>query len=382
MGATPHGPTSEPRRRWVTRCWLAWVFIGLSAPLWTQPVWAQTGEPRSGVAEPRVRMKSSAQGLREVRAAINGGLRFLSARSHTRSGALGDQYPVAVTSLAGLAALGAGEQPRQGRHGKLVEGCFRYLRELVRSEPQKFFTESGDSASRMHGHCYAVLFLVELLGSLDPDQEEDALFLVREGVRVILNAQSSEGGWYYGADNREDQDEASVTVCALQALRAAQNVGVAVDSTSVRRAIRYVKKCQLASGSFCYGYRDRAKTTYALSVAALSTLNAAGVYESVELKKGADYVRKVLAKYSRSPWDAAEEEYSYYANLYAAQFLHQQGGREWEQWYDGVRRHLLAAKKASNEGYYWDSRYGREYGTAMALLILEVPLGYLPIFER
>jgi hypothetical protein len=30
----------------------------------------------------------------------------------------------------------------------------------------------------------------------------------------------------------------------------------------------------------------------------------------------------------------------------------------------------------------WDDDYGREYGTAMAVLILEIPVQYLPIFQR
>jgi hypothetical protein len=40
---------------------------------------------------------------------------------------------------------------------------------------------------------------------------------------------------------------------------------------------------------------------------------------------------------------------------------------------------LLATQAADGS---WESRFGKGYATAVALLVLEVPLGYLPLFER
>ena len=320
----------------------------------------------------------------ELQTTLDAGLRFLARSQQSASGAVGSQYPVAVTSLAGMAALGAGYLPTQGRHGEFLHRCVRYLRTVADSRPDRFITETGEAASRMHGHCYAVLFMAQVAGSLRAEEEAQAVALIRSGVRVIRAAQSREGGWYYAADNAADEDEASVTVCALQALRAARNIGIAVDSFTRDQAIRYVKRCQLPSGAFCYALRERSKSTYALTVAALSTLNAAGVYESEELRKGKEWVRHALEREGADKWDAAGEEFPYYANFYAAQFLYQEGGPLWREWYASVRDHLMKTKKTRGEQneVYWESRYGDEYGTAMALLILEVPLAYLPIFQR
>jgi hypothetical protein len=230
----------------------------------------------------------------------------------------------------------------------------------------------------MHGHCYAVLFLCEVLGSL-PASEENIAAVVRRAVAVIEGAQSNEGGWFYSPRNLKQEDEASVTVCALQALRAARNIGFTVDAKRIDLAIKYVKRCQHPlEGSFQYSTRDKERRTYALSVAAISTLNAAGVYTSDELKRGIQFVRRSLSEAS-SPWKAAEEEHDFYANLYAAQALYQDGGDLWAAWYPAVKKHLI--EKQGSDGA-WDCRYGAEYATAVALLILEVPLGYLPIFQR
>lgn len=311
----------------------------------------------------------------QVRAAIHRGLDYLRRQP---TAAVGKKYKVAVTSLAGLAVLGAGYQPRQGEYSTLLSNCVKYLRSV---EQDGYMTEQ-DEASRMHGHCYAVLFLTQILGSLSPGEEGEVTRLVRRGVHVIERAQSSSGGWYYYRDNRDNRDEASVTVCALQALRAARNIGIPVDSFRIKQAMRYVRDCQGEDGSFAYSSlpRDKGRRTYALSVAALSTLNAAGVYESKELTKGFEYVRRVLSAHRGSPWRAAEREYPYYANLYAAQTLYQDGGDLWKSWYPKVTRYLLSKQKEDDGS--WESNYGLEYGTAFALLILEVPLGYLPIFQR
>jgi len=314
-----------------------------------------------------------------ARAPVERGLEYLRSQQLRESGAVSGKYAVAVTSLAGLAVLGAGYQPHQEPYGPMLKRCIRYILDSGRSG-RGFITEGDESESRMHGHCYAVLFLCEVLGSLEPEEEEEVARLIKRAVLIIEGAQSKEGGWWYYPENPENEDEASVTVCALQALRSARNVGFHVDSNRIQRAIRYVLKCQDSSdGSFAYSTKELRRTTYALSVAAISTLNAAGVYESKALEKGLDFMKKSLDSV-RNPWKAAEEEHAFYANLYAVQALYQGGGEMWSRWYPGIRDHLLSKQRAN--GSWEEDRYSREFATAVAVLILEVPLGYLPIFQR
>ena len=157
---------------------------------------------------------------------VESALRFLRSRQ-TESGAVGASYPVAVTSLAGLAVLGAGHQPLEREHREMLQKCLSFLSGVARPVGSGIFiAEESDSGSRMHGHCYAVLFLCELFGSL-PGREEEISSLIKKAVVVIERSQSREGGWCYEAENPRNLDESSVTVCALQALRAARNVGSA-----------------------------------------------------------------------------------------------------------------------------------------------------------
>lgn len=311
-------------------------------------------------------------GLPQVRQALT----YLASRQDP-SGAVGSSYPVAVTSLAGLATLGAGHGPSDGRWGAFLLRCVDYL---VKAEAgASGYIRESKNESRMHGHCYAVLFLSQIVGSLHPKEEEEVAGLIRRAVIVIERAQSSEGGWYYEPENSKDEDEASVTVCALQALRSAHNAGFSVDAHRIAEAVRYVERCQTADGSFCYTLKERGRTSFALTVAALSTLNAAGVYRSAKLQPGLDAVRRELGARERNPWAVGGDEHPFYANLYAAQTLYQDGGPLWDSWHRKVRAHLFS-RQAPNGS--WDSTYGSEYATACALLILEVPVGYLPFFQR
>jgi hypothetical protein len=312
-----------------------------------------------------------------VRAAIDRGLNFfLKEHRQNPSGAFGDKYPVAVSSLTGLAILGAGNHYAEEPYGQVLG---RLLAFILRSSSEGAGYIS-DKDSRMHGHCYAVLFLTQIYGELPPRDQAEVREAINKGLEVIRSSQSSRGGWYYHYPKTTDEDEASITICALQALRAANGVGFVVPKTIIDDAVGYVKKCQVENGSFIYSLTSGGKhPTYGLTVAAISTLHAAGIYDSPEISRGLDFARRRLAEHPGDPLRAAEKEFFSYANLYAAQAFWQAGGETWAAWNQGARRYLLSRQ---GEDGSWSDDYGVEFGTAVAILMLEVHLNYLPLFQR
>ena len=333
-------------------------------------------EPDSGATAARViRDPEEAS----VRTAIERGLRFL-ARMQLPSGALGGKYPVAVTGLAGMAFLGAGHGYGERPYDDVLRKAVDFVLASQDREVPGYFS---DTTSKMHGHCYAVLFLCEVYGELPEEERRKVRAAIEGGVRVIEEAQNRKtSGWYYQPKDVED-DEASITICALQALRAANGIGLVVPKTIVDNGVSYVRKCQADDGSFWYRSllsRGDNHTSFGLTVAAISVFHAAGIYESPEIRKGLEFVRRCLADYPDEPVKAAEKEFFLYANLYAAQAFYQAGGDIWASWYPLARRYLL--KHQSPGDGSWKDFYGDEFGTAMSLLILEVPLNYLPIFQR
>ncbi|MGE3163446.1 MAG: prenyltransferase/squalene oxidase repeat-containing protein [Planctomycetota bacterium] len=317
---------------------------------------------------------------------IRRGLRWLS-ESQKDSGAFGSDHPVAVTSLTGLAFMGYGEQYNRGRYGAVLVRAVNYLTDLELRKQGRGYIDDG--ASRMHGHAYAILFLSQVIGTIpDPATNERVYEVVRKGVELIAGAQTIDGGWGYGPGDAFD--EASITVCCLQALRAAKDAGIDLSplepggesriAVAVRGAVSYLTRCCLEDGSFKYSLaRGVDRSSYELTAAAVSTLDAAGEYSGDAHTRGVGYLLRVLSRCGATPLRASSN-YPFYGNFYAAQVYHQLGGAVWADWEPAARGELIAQQ--NREHGYWDSKFGREYGTAMALLILEVPVAYLPMYER
>ena len=64
--------------------------------------------------------------------------------------------------------------------------------------------------------------------------------------------------------------------------------------------------------------------------------------------------------------------------------MHQVGGKDWEDWYRAAQRHASAAPKAADGS--WSTRdsegVGPVYQTAIAVIVMSIPMNYLPIYQR
>ncbi len=320
------------------------------------------------------------------RTMVRRGLERLVALQDRKTGAFGTRYRVASTGLAGLALLAAGNQWGRGEHGDAVRQAVRFLLDaaLVRPQPGWVFFFDGETQGKMHAHGIALLFLVEVYGQSDRDAELRGA--IRGAVTTSVLAQTPRGGWGYHLRGEAGwgEDEASVTITQIQALRAARNAGFEVPASVIDKAVAYVKRSMKPDGSCRYslsmGGAESQRSSYELTAAAVATLNASGVYRSRELDLGLRFVRNTYRKYA-SP-DRAATDFYFYGNLYAAQALWQAGAAEWNAWFPAVERRLAALQLPSGG---WDAKernFGEAYATASALLILQLPRRYLPIFER
>ena len=71
----------------------------------------------------------------------------------------------------------------------------------------------------------------------------------------------------------------------------------------------------------------------------------------------------------------------WYGHYYGVQAMYTQGGSAWRHYFTRLRETLLEMQEASGS---WPNQVGpgTAYGTATAVLILEIPYGFLPIFQR
>ncbi len=271
---------------------------------------------------------------------------------------------VGITGLCALALMSDGHLPGRGRYGTVVDRCVSFV--LVHSSESGLLA-AETSHGPMYGHAFATLFLAEVYGMTS---RQDVRETLRKAVRVIVSTQNEQGGWRY-QPVRGDAD-ISVTVCQVMALRAARNAGIAVHKAVIDRAVEYVKASQNPDGGFRY-MLDSGGSAFARSAAGVATLQYSGVYGADEVARGLSYLRRF-----KPPGEQSVGHY-FYGHYYASQAMFLAGDQAWQSWWPAIRDELL--EKQSPEGP-WQGQAGPEYGTAMALIILQMPNRLLPIFQR
>jgi hypothetical protein len=301
---------------------------------------------------------------------IERGLKWLAAGQHD-DGGFGSgpmRGNVALCALAGMAMMSDGSTPGRGPYGVSLNRCVDYL--LENAQPSGFITGPDTSRGPMYGHGFSTMFLAECYGmSSQPDLREK----LTKAIKLIVNCQNREGGWRY-QPVRADAD-VSVTVCQIMALRAARNAGLFVPNETIDRAIDYIKRAQNADGGFMYMIQVGEKSAFPRSAAAVTALYSAGVYDSPTIVKGLDYLKQFIP----NGGDANRESYYFYGQYYAAQAMWQAGDENWTRWYPAARDDLIAHQHADGS---WLDPIGNEVATAMALVVLQMPNNYLPIFQR
>ena len=380
-----------------------WVGFTLASP---PPASAQDRPAPIPPAEPDPRhnrevFRRNVEVTPQAERAINRSLKFLAGRQERRGefkGAYQDGIGrkvnntylahrgphVGVTGLVGMAFLSNGSTPGRGPYGSNVQGCVDFILKAINTNG---FISHGKS--RMYSHAFATLFLAEVYGMAPSNQVRRAL---RKAVKLVVDSQNEQGGWRY-MPGAKDSD-ISITVCQVQSLRAARNVGIKVPVASIDAAIKYVKRSfikkstsfQHMPGGFWYQVYENfpfrpSRTSFALTAAGVTALYGAGIYDGPEVRGG---LRFLFDRRNRPGHNDMNSTFDYfYGHYYAIQAFFQAGDAGqvpyWSRWYPHIRDELVRGQGADGR---WEDLVGPNYATAMAAIILQIPYRYLPIFER
>ncbi len=317
----------------------------------------------------------------EVRRSCDKGLAWLAAQQQpsgawkcriayklyeTYEGEDGDD--VGVTAIACMAFVGAGNTPGRGRYGRVVQRGLDFILGCVREE-DGYITKHG---TRMYSHAFATMFLAEIYGQ---SKRRDVKEKLRRAVDLIVYAQNKEGGWRY-QPIPVDAD-LSVTVSTLQALRAARNVGLVVPMDTIERAMKYVKGCATRYGFTYqlvndYAFNDT-RISYALTACGIVALYSSGLYDAREIRDGLRFLEENLRQLRWGKY------HYFYGHYYGSQVMFMAGPHYWSNYYPRVKSEIMRGQRGDGA---WQDDVGMTYATAMALVVLQMPCEWLPVFQK
>ncbi len=325
--------------------------------------------------------------------AIDRGINYLVKTQRSGVGSWGagggsGNYPSVMTSLAGMALLANGSTAETGPYATNVTKAMNYILRISESHEDGLIVGPGGEGRSMYGHGFATLFLSQCYGmSVNKTNEKRIRKALDKAVRVIVKSQSDlgaalkhAGGWIYTPSGKGD--EGSVTVTQFQALRGCRNVGIKVPERTIQRAVLYLKHTQNADGGISYSARSRGGSKPAISAAAIACFHAAGIYERAAAGEDveAKMVKSLVAYVQKNSSVNSSSGHYFYTQFYMAQAMYQRGGKDWKVYYPQIRKKLLGIQ--NSDGSWNGDNVGTTYGTALATIILQLPYGYLPIFER
>jgi hypothetical protein len=323
-------------------------------------------------------------------------------------GANGDQFPVTMTSLAGMAFLMEGSTLRDGKYKdqltKITDWLMdRSMKDGARNGLIGNPDHPSEAGRYMYGHGFAMLFLACVYGEEEDRERRDRLKdILTRAVVYCGKAQSSYGGWYYTAkgDNNQDQDEGSVTATQVQGLRACRNAGIAVPKKIIEMAQDYLKKSTTQRGGVIYSlgrgnFAPLGGERPALTAAAIATAFNSGEYKNPLVKKWFEYCQTALPL-NNPAIQRGHDEYTHY---YYAQALYMLGDDGWEKlvghqvpvdqritWTAYRKNYVEHLYNSQNEDGSWNSgggfSVGTVYSTSIYLCILQLEKAVLPIYQR
>ena len=207
----------------------------------------------------------------------------------------------------------------------------------------------------------------------DPDRARTLHQVLARGIELTGRAQSRDGGWIYTPTG--GGDEGSVTITQVQALRSCRNAGLAVPKDVIDRAMQYLVDSQNSDGGIRYALRQRGGTSRVpITAAAVCCWFNAGAYTDPHALKALAYCKDEMKP------GRALRGHDYYGHFYFAQALYISSDPYWKEYYP-ARRDFLLSQQLPDGSWYGDG-VGDIYGTAIALVILQLPFNQLPIMQQ
>jgi hypothetical protein len=227
-----------------------------------------------------------------------------------------------------------------------------------------------------------MMFLSQVYGmEQDADRQRALAGALKRAAEFSGRCQAGDGGWGYGF-HAGPFGEGSVTVTQIQGLRAVRDAGVPVSGEIIARAVRLIESLQNPDGGIRYStnvQENGRDSRPAISAAAMVTLYSAARFDQPAAVRAREFVRRTLVDAETGKLN--EQMQPYYTLFYAAQGFHFSGEEDWKRFFPAQRDDLVTKQdRATGAWPEWSG--GRIFSTAVALIVLQLPYGYVPVFQR
>jgi Prenyltransferase and squalene oxidase repeat len=333
----------------------------------------------------------------EQRKTVAKGLDYLAKTQHKDGhwAAFGEQYPVAMSALSGMALLMEGSTIREGKYKDHIRRAADWL--MKRSMPNGLIGNPnipGEAGRYTYGHGFATLFLSCCVGEEEEgDRRRHLVDILERACKFSHSAQTSRGGWgYVSAREANNFDEGSTTVTQVQALRAARNAGIIVPPEAIKMAQKYLNDATNNQGGVMYslGGGGGGEGRPALTAAAVACGFSFGDYNSPLIKKWLTFCKSHLGGLGGARF--GHDEYTHYYYAQAVYMLGEDGyaklfpeskASERLTW-SGYKKTNFESiiRSQSSDGSWSGGHVGPAFITPVYLTILQLDNAALPIYQR
>lgn len=311
----------------------------------------------------------------EVKQMNERALTFL-ANSQDADGSWSDaQFPsnTGTTALACLAFMAEGSRPRIGKYGQNIDRGLEFLLKNVQSSGV-IAGKGSNQYGPMYEHAYSMLTILYAYGDMPwRTQSRD---VISRGIQAMLKSQRLDGGWRYQF-SREGHSDMSVTANVLWVLRSAKKCGFTVSQEAIDKGIKFVEECANPDGTFRYRFWG-IHASPSLAGTGIIALCNHGKIDHQLIPTARDRIEYDYRRYTVE--DLKERRYFIYGAFYASLAMHMCGDSYWIPWHKKVVEVFKSMQR--KDGEFFDQHDNTVYTSAMAAVVMQAPLGYLPIYER
>jgi len=313
----------------------------------------------------------------EVKKMTREALEYLARTQDTDGGWSDTQFQsnTGVTALCCMAFMAEGSRPRIGKYGKHVNSGIEFLLKNVKKGSGVIAGKGSYQYGPMYEHALSTQALLLAWGDM-PWKGDDIRKALTGAVEALKKSQRQDGGWRYLVSNQGNSDM-SVTANVLWVLRTAKKCGFTVRQASIDKGTNYIRKCALPDGTFRYRYWGLHASPSLGGTGVIALMNQGRIDHKL-IPPARDRIAYDYRRYTIK--DLKTRRYFVYGAFYASLATYSCGDKYWLPWHKKCAAVFKSMQR--EDGEFYDQDDNLVYPTAMAAIILQAPLGYLPIYER